>query len=79
MHLGAGFQRSCTWINTDVREAVKKGLSAEQIAQQLVKRALKDGSDDNVTCVVVLLKLDVERGGGAGGGGGAGDFWSGLD
>ena len=49
--------RSCAWINKDVRAAAKKGLSAGKIAELLVNRALKDGSDDNVTCIVVLLNF----------------------
>lgn len=49
------FEGSCSWINKDVRAAVKKGHSADKIAKKLVKQALKDGSDDNVTCIIVLL------------------------
>jgi protein phosphatase 2C family protein 2/3 len=46
---------SNAWVNRLVRAGAKAGQSAQEIARRLVETALEDGSEDNVTAVVVLL------------------------
>lgn len=39
-----------------VRKAVRQGQTAEQAAESLCKRALKQGSMDNISVVVIVFK-----------------------
>ena len=60
-----------------VRLGLAKHRKVKSIRKELVREALKVGSIDNVSCVVVMLNQDEKKeeaaagGGGAGGGGGA--------
>eukprot|EP00939_MAST-03C_sp_MAST-3C-sp1_P005532 g5532.t1 len=47
---------SIAWINRMVKKQIKEGRDPTDIARELVQTAIDDGSEDNTTAVVAVLK-----------------------
>ena len=45
--------------NDDIKSGIYNNTSAQQLAHDIIDRALKDGTGDNVSCIVINLWVKV--------------------